>query len=244
MPNARTAKLYGLLDEIRDQLLKADAEVHRPMRTLTDGLRALKAIVSPEEWRKFLIPAARNHVLHHLVRQCPLTARSVARPRGYPGDAVLLDLIYGHPSASSCIQAATPMGRAIYEFSFAAPASVAVRRRRNLMASYIDDVCMQTSMAEILSIASGHLREAELSNAVQGVVYKRFLATDRDEMCIAEIRRRYSSVLAAQLTVRALIAKKVDVGKFDLIYCAGLYDYLQAATARRLTFSRLRKNTA
>ena len=42
------------------------------------------------------------------------------------------------------------------------------------------------------------------------------------------------------MSVRRLLAGKADLGRFDLVYSAGLYDYLDDRVAKRLTTSLFR----
>ena len=73
---------------------------------------------------------------------------------------------------------------------------------------------------------------------------KRFVAFDQDQDSLAVVRshgNRYASLETIQGSIVDLI-KGRDIGKFDLIYSAGLYDYLSMKIARKLTaalFSRL-----
>ncbi len=67
----------------------------------------------------------------------------------------------------------------------------------------------------------------------------RLLAVDQDATSLAAVdgyRTSISEVIETSLnTVRAILAGKADLGRFDLIYAAGLYDYLDARVAARLT---------
>ena len=51
------------------------------------------AHANPETWPETRA-ALHSHALHSLLLQDPFTAHSASRPRGYPGDAGLIDLIY------------------------------------------------------------------------------------------------------------------------------------------------------
>ena len=63
------------------------------------------------------------------------------------------------------------------------------------------------------------------------------MALDQDAESCAEVSRAYPSprVAVVETGIERLIKGKLDLGKFDLIYSAGLYDYLPDAIARRLT---------
>ena len=89
----------------------------------------------------------------------------------------------------------------------------------------------------MLSVAAGHLREAELSGAVQRGAIKEFIAFDQDQQSLRQVECDYSSVGVTTVhgSVRDLLAGKKKFSGFDCVYAAGLYDYLQQKTARRLT---------
>src|SRR5262249_14795530 len=83
----------------------------------------------------------------------------------------------------------------------------------------------------------GHSREAELSAAVREGRIGEYLALDQDALSLQEIQRCYGrlGVTTWHASLRPLLTEDHDFGPFNLIYAAGLYDYLTATTARRLT---------
>ncbi|KQO96093.1 hypothetical protein [Methylorubrum extorquens] len=204
-----------------------------------DLLRVLKETFSDRTWREAVLPAARAHALASLVHECPFTRHSFTKPRGYPGDAGLLDFVYRHPTARPSQEAATEAGRTVMTFTVGVTACEAVRQRRSILAGKIDEAAARRDRPSILSVASGHLREAELSIALTDGRVGRLLATDQDASSLAVVDGYRSSISDAietrQVTVRNILSEKTDLGRFDLIYAAGLYDYLDARVAARLT---------
>ncbi|QNI31404.1 class I SAM-dependent methyltransferase [Alloacidobacterium dinghuense] len=91
-------------------------------------------------------------------------------------------------------------------------------------------------MPRILSIAAGHLREAELSIAFQERRIKEWVAVDQDSKSVEECHRRYcgSVVNPIRGSVRGFLAGKIGTGGFDFIYAAGLFDYLKDPVAKAL----------
>ena len=69
-------------------------EVSRAMADLFSQLRCLRERTRGQQWQKG-IAVARSHPIRQLVHQDPFTHRAFSRPRGYAGDAELLDFIYG-----------------------------------------------------------------------------------------------------------------------------------------------------
>jgi extracellular factor (EF) 3-hydroxypalmitic acid methyl ester biosynthesis protein len=92
--------------------------------------------------------------------------------------------------------------------------------------------------AQILSVGCGHCRELELCSATAVNTIKRFAAIDHDPS-VLNLLHTFNHGLGKILDGRCLsvrdILKAHPLGKFDLIYCTGLYDYLSQRTAERLT---------
>jgi extracellular factor (EF) 3-hydroxypalmitic acid methyl ester biosynthesis protein len=208
---------------------------------LIDLLQMIKASSSERVWQEAVLPAARAHGIMRLVHECPFTRHSFSRPRGYPGDAGLLDFVYRHPDAESATSKATPGGLTVMDFTVNVSACEAVRQRKEILARKIDEVANLRADAEVLAIACGHLREAESSIALKQGKVGRLVATDQDPISLETVRG-YQDTISAKIDVRNLsvrhfISGKHGLGKFDFIYAAGLYDYLDARVAARLTSS-------
>ena len=85
----------------------SDLERHACERTTTaaltrlfEGLRELRSAASTGEWPG-LREQIQSHPVRALIHEDPMTRRSFEKPRGYAGDAVLLDYIYGEPVAGA-----------------------------------------------------------------------------------------------------------------------------------------------
>jgi hypothetical protein len=76
-----------------------------------------------------------------------------------------------------------------------------------------------------------------LSEVVRGGRVGEYLALDQDAASLQEVQRSYGhfGMTTWHASLRPLLTSDHDFGPFDLIYVAGLYDYLAATTARRLT---------
>jgi len=162
--------------------------------------------------------------------------RAFTKPRGYAGDAVLLDFIYQHESVREAVERAPAMVQAAMQFTTNAAGPRAVRNRAWLLASEIDATARRVARPEILSLACGHLREARLSRAVQAGSLGRFVAIDQDTESLAVVREENErfGVEAAEGSVKTVIARGRELGQFDFVYAAGLYDYLNDKVAARL----------
>ncbi len=183
--------------------------------------------------------------LCELLHQDPMTKRACDKPRGYAGDAVMMDYLYGIYSSAEADSGATEIGRRIFRYVQRRDAAQAVRFRREHIAGLIDQAASQIDDASVLAVASGHLREAELSKAVSAGALSRFVAFDVDAESIAEVYASYSKlgVETVHGSVRHLLSRKHQLGQFNLVYASGLYDYLANNVAQALT-ARLFELTA
>jgi SAM-dependent methyltransferase len=179
----------------------------------------------------------RRHPVSRFMCQDPLVRRALEKPRGYPGDAVMIDYIYRAASVAPEVQSLSPQAAVVHEFVNNAAAPRAVRYRREFAARTIDEVAARRGPGtRVVSIAAGHLREAELSRAARAGDVE-FVAIDQDQESLATIGRSAGS-LAVDLihgAVRQLLTGKLRIPAADLIYALGLFDYLDHTVASRLT---------
>jgi hypothetical protein len=223
-----------IFDSTRDALLHDD--VHAGMGRLRTSLRRLRSGLPTAEWRE-IGAELRAHRLHDVLLQSPFTRRAYAKPRGYAGDAVLMDLIYGIAPPGDL----TALGGVLYGYEFDSPCFQSVRTRRAILAREIDAVAVTQGDARVLSVACGHLREIEWSRAARaGSVSVTAVDQDRDSLELLADRYRGYQVTALPATVGDLLRRTVRFSAMDLIYAAGLYDYLDADIARTLTATLFR----
>lgn len=221
-----------LLDESRTIML--DGAVAEAMTYLSLGLTSLRAQNSWEWWQNFAKQSVLEHPLTALIHQDPFTRHSFTKPRGYAGDAELLDLIYGLKPVP---QETTNLGRSIFEYSINTAAPQSVRARREVLTQTLYELVENAHPLRVLSIACGHLREAQESSAVTEGIIKEFWALDQDPLSLAHIRENLAGYNVHPLhnSVREILSNKVSFKDLDLVYAAGLYDYLSVPVAARLT---------
>jgi SAM-dependent methyltransferase len=217
-----------LFDQVYDQF--DNYQVGEGMLNLTQGLFSLRRGAQPEEWSEFAQRVWQEHPLKQLAHQDPLTRRAFEKPRGYAGDAELLDYIYGlrtMPGDTTCL------GAAIFGFGLQAPAPRAVRTRRDILASYIDAVAARINKPRILAIACGHLREAQKSAAVREDRAGQYVALDQDPASLALVEREQSAsgVETVHGSVKSILKGETVFEDFDFVYSTGLYDYLPQPVA-------------
>jgi SAM-dependent methyltransferase len=228
---------FAIVINLAMQRLDAGKDLPEMTRWLIGQLHDIRQKAGPEVWQ-MLVPIIQAHPSARVLQQCPFTRWSFEKPRGYSGDAGLIDFIYRHEAVAEEVAKATPVGLQIFEYTINAPGPVAVRERRDILTRYVDDTAASTaSDTEILAIAAGHLREAEASTALTKREIKRWVALDQDPESIGSIMRQFegTSVDPIDGSVRGLLTGKHQLGTFDLIYAAGLYDYLSDKVAIKLT---------
>lgn len=174
----------------------------------------------------------RGHQVFGLCHLDPYTERAYLKPRGYAGDAVMLDYVYsGSPPSGT-----HPTGQGVFRCTTRGPMGLSVLYRRSLLSAYVDDIVCRNPAARILSVASGHCRELEGTLATSKTFRGELIAFDQDPASCDEVRRVYTQgVKAVEGNVKRLVNGQIVLGDFDLIYSAGLYDYLPDVAAKRLT---------
>jgi hypothetical protein len=189
----------------------------------------------PEGWTDYARTCL-EHPIRQLLHQDPFTCRAFSKPRGYAGDAVMMDYIYGLGETTQAAHGATALGRAIFAHMSTRPSAHAVRYRRRLLARLIDDADSRGGR-RVFALAAGHLREIDLSAAAQNRRLDDFVAMDQDEASLAVVARDYAAlgVRTVAGSVRSILAGKTRPGQFDLVYAAGLFDYLNGPVAAALT---------
>jgi len=223
----------AMLDEVHG--LFSTGHIDEGMGVLLPALQARRLELNDSAWGEFA-RLCLDHPLRQLLHEDPFTYRAFSKPRGYAGDAALLDFIYGEEEGWPAPEASA-MGKSIFASTTCSSACEAVRARRAFIADLVDRIVEEVPYPHLLSIAAGHLREAELCAAVKRRKLGRYVALDSDQESLAEVQRSYGrfGVEPVAATVRQLLTHRVDLGRFDFVYATGLFDYLPLAAARRLT---------
>jgi len=234
-PSPATADPFGRdLDSLKTRF-ESGEDVAAVFKDLLQCLRGWHSSMPAAEWRS-VSPHIARHGISEMLLQDPFTGWSNRKPRGYSGDAALLDFVYGHPSIGVHVEGTTDFGRKLYEVTRQAVSPQAVRERREILAREIDSTAGLRDGAEIMAIAAGHLREAELSAALATGSLRRLVALDQDPLSIDEVNSMGNPLIeTVKGSVRDVIGRYKKFGTFDLVYSAGLYDYLEHQVAVKMT---------
>jgi hypothetical protein len=229
------------LDKLSASLAATPASASVSVATAFDYFSSLRK-AHGTSWSDLVKSQIATHPVMHDIRLCPLTGRCATKPRGYAGDAVMIDYIYG--TGNPVELPSNPVTRAIYAYTTSSSASRSVRYRRYRLADLIDSMATQQlhdfkQGLRVLSVAAGHGREIELSAAFKQGLISEFVALDQDAESLSELQRANkgsaSPVTPLTLSIKQLLGGKHALGAFDLIYSAGLYDYLGTSLAKSLT---------
>lgn len=223
-------ELNDLLDHFAKRIQAGDGT--EVVSELCDDLRRRRAAMTPDVWANSVVGCCREHPIQSLLLEDPYTARAYNKPRGYAGDAVMLDYVYtGAPPPDT-----SAVGLALFRGTTGLPNGQSVIARRDLLAQRIDEAAASRPGARVLSIACGHLREAQRSVALVSGTVSELVAFDQDTESLDVVSRdRLSGVVRTiRGSVTDIIRNRVSFAEFDLVYAAGLFDYLTEAFGRRL----------
>ena len=241
------------MDDAFTRLRQGDEPVPAILDAIIRGLGGVRLAMSHEEWRIFVRNAAAVHPIRDILHEDPFTRRSFEKPRGYAGDAVMIDYVYGYAR----VNGTSRLGREVMECTTNAATAKAVRYRREVFARIVDETAARRPLPRILALGSGHLREAFLSTAVHDRRIGQYIALDQDPESLAVVDQSFGqqgvrTVQASVLDLPTGDLARVPGGAqgvdhplhlpslnadrgFDLIYAAGLYDYLWQGAAKELT---------
>lgn len=220
--------------------------LRRLIQPLSQNLHEVRLKNTKEEWRR-TIPLLRSHQAFERLLRDPYTNRAFHKPRGYAGDAVMLDYIYRPAFCDLPELVSDPDGVAIFSYTTMCPAARAVQNRRALLARLVDNFPAQRPI-RVASLACGHLREAELMNSLSDRSLERLFAIDQDPESIQVCVSSFAGTPVVPIlgsVVDLLRGQMEEVRDLDIFYAAGLLDYLSDRLSARLLsemFSRLTHN--
>ncbi len=168
-----------------------------------------------------------RHPLHAVLLEDAYSARCAAKPRGYAGDAELIDIIYDQAASVEM----SPRGQDIFRHTIKFQASEGVRQRREYATQMVSSAWQ--SGKEICVLACGHFREGD---HLAGNDLSNVTAVDQDSLSLDVVRSRHGDAInLVEANVFNFLRKAAASGtKFDLIYTLGLTDYLDARAMRLL----------
>lgn len=159
--------------------------------------------------------------------------RALEKPRGYPGDFETLEAIYADAPRSDDV-----FGRALDRYFLSTTLARAIRARKSACAALLDRVLTERGdeRIDVLDIACGPCRELQELPRLVSDTRLHFIGIDQDSAALDHAAARLGEAGLApdrimfqrENALRLTSARRnlERFGRFDLIYSAGLYDYL------------------
>ena len=162
----------------------------------------------------------------------PFAARSLSKPLGYPGDYLTIDMIYADDPIGE-----TTFARCVQRYLLDEPAARAVRNRGRYLARILE---RRTERGPFTALSVGSGPAAELRELIgtghANLRRSEFHLIDQDRAALQhserEIRRlgartpNAPTVTYTRKNLKQVIARGLGTARYDLIYAAGLFDYL------------------
>ena len=197
------------------------------------ALELLRSQLDSSEWRSFARSDPVIRGWRYFLAHDPYTRWGLIKPRGYPGDATLMDFAYGHPSVDEHISSAGDIGQQIYKFTAGAPQSRSARTRVELLRQELSGLGRAAPKSAI-SFAAGHARELEGAPLPSAGGLARFTAIDMDADSLATAGRAAGQRNYTPVQRNVIRDELGDLEQADLVYSLGLFDYLDDAAALKV----------
>jgi hypothetical protein len=205
-----------------------------------EGARSRLLAQGQREWKDWVSTSPALLAWRSFLRADPYTDRALTKPRGFPGDAVVMDFAYRHPSISDHLRKAGGLGNLIYHFTSGAPQSESARMRRDRIAQEIAGIVRSNGSRtiKVVSVAAGHARELELLAdrcSPDEVSRLDFIAIDSD-LASGEAIKSYAGSFRISIVGRNVfrVGASDRAWNADFAYSMGLFDYLDDRFAQRL----------
>jgi len=178
-----------------------------------------------------------------LADSSPFAARCFHKPLGYAGDFEMMNMVYRNESLGD-----TLFGRSLNRLLLDSDAAQAVRNRVPYLAAKIEAAVARGESggpARILSVAAGPAMELQQLLRKDPELLRQgraeIVLLDQDASALRHASQQIEAIAAQagvevnlcclNTSIRTVIMEGLD-GSYDLIYSAGLFDYLKDRTAR------------
>jgi extracellular factor (EF) 3-hydroxypalmitic acid methyl ester biosynthesis protein len=231
---ARLALIDRLKTAFVGEVVRATEEIDAAFRPA-----AASSVPALGEW-------SRRH-LHDYFLQSPVMLRAFQKPFGYPGDYEVMRFLYEKP-----FEGPTLFAKAMSLAFDQTKAGLAVRGRKDVVKARLRSLIeSRDTPLRFLSVAAGPAQELfELLSEIPEIPAPiELVLFDQDKGALGYAFRRLRPLVEQRWagkvkliylneSIKTLLTNEElfkSFGQFDAIFCSGLYDYLQAATAVRLT---------
>lgn len=229
------------------RLLSLNEHLLQDFVAILDKYTVAGYAVSPEERKQMMLPA--QEALHPLVMQSPFARRSYEKPMGYPGDYGMVNQILGDPFDGDS-EFAQLLNYGLLQTDVAQGHRNRISVLQSVLSSYAESAAAHGRQFRVLSIGCGPAEETF-----------RFLRSDRNahaaDFSLLDFSRETLDWTKARLdalqvalpdtaglarvryiedSVYNLAKRKPELvqAEYDLVICAGLFDYLTDRLCRRV----------
>lgn len=179
--------------------------------------------------------------LNHLIYQAPFAERVYTKPLGYAGDYEMMNLIYKRENVGKSLFA-----RCLQRYYINEPAAQAVRNRADYLIGVITQELAQAAADRpfrMLSVACGPAMEWQRLLPQLGGLDKQVVVDllDQDEQALLSTQNRLRHLRSQHpapvnfqfihKAIKNIIVRGAAYKEYDLIYSAGLFDYLSDPVA-------------
>ena len=207
--------------------------IYEGARNLIEGIKSIYNSGQPEVFGSELKQFCLNHPIVEYLKQEATVAHSLSKPRGYSGDADMIDYLYRLKGNN---KTSTYFGRELHNILMSATSSASVRWRAKHLSEIFQNIHDEKkAKIDVLSVASGHIRElGYVENRNQ--IFNKFIALDQDNKSNNEARFSYDAPFLHILdeSITYIIKGGLKKQSFDFVYSAGLFDYLNDKLASKL----------
>lgn len=204
------------------------------VQNLLDRLSKLVNIHGSESFQEWIKEYCLAHPISGYLFQSPFTKRCFDKPKGYAGDATLIDYIY---RIGTLKEEYTEIGKMIHDICIHSSCCESVRWRAQHLGEEINKLYESKGRKiSAISIASGHLRELSYVPNFESKI-ENFVGLDQDEDSneMARSSYPYKNLYIFDESIKYVLSKKLPENSFDLVYSTGLFDYLETKVAARMT---------
>lgn len=178
-------------------------------------------------------------VLGDLTNESAFFKRATEKPLGYAGDFLMMELLY-----KGVRHGETLWNKTVNSCLTSIPLGQAVRNRAWYLKDWIERAALAAETPKIMSLACGPCEEVRLFAKHSPQQRAEFFLVDQDTAALSYAERQLKSLLGHKVfhfrneSTRDFLKNREHVRTYpsmNLIYTAGLYDYLKTEAAASLT---------
>jgi len=247
--NIRSAPSGNRIEMEKEIACQLEGQIVSTIQTLFEQFETISSRIEED-----LCPAHRvfgKRQLHPLLLCSPFVYRTFHKPLGYAGDYESVNMMFRNPSEGGSLFA-----KMVNTYALQLPPIVAHRNRIAYLTEKLSEEtwrkARQGGFIKVFNLGCGPAQEVQQFIAQHGFSEKaQFTLADFNDETLSfaatamnDLKRRYTREVQVQYLKKSVqqIIKNADRDiqyspseQYDMIYCAGLFDYLSDKVCRKLT---------